>query len=57
MEPNFLAKLLPVDGILAALCYLVPYFIIGWDVLRKAFFLSTQIKHDTLNLLCIERSG
>ena len=33
-----LAKLLPVSGILAALCYLVPYLIIGWDVLRKALW-------------------
>ena len=32
-----LAKLLPISGIPAALCYLVPYLIIGWDVLRKAF--------------------
>ena len=30
------AKLLPVTGWAAALCYLVPYLIIGWDVLSKA---------------------
>ena len=30
------AKLLPVTGWAAALCYLAPYLIIGWDVLSKA---------------------
>ena len=31
-----LVKLLPVEGWLAGLCYLIPYLIIGWDVLSKA---------------------
>lgn len=31
-----LVKLLPVDGWMAAVCYLIPYAIIGWDVLYKA---------------------
>ena len=30
------AKLLPVDGWLAALCFLAPYAVIGWDVLWRA---------------------
>ena len=29
-------KLLPVDGWLSAVCYLIPYLTIGWDVLYKA---------------------
>lgn len=29
-------KLLPLTGWLQAVCFLVPYFIIGYDVLRKA---------------------
>lgn len=30
-------KLLPIEGILRFLLYLVPYFIVGYDILRKAF--------------------
>lgn len=30
-------KLLPIDGILRFMFYLVPYFIVGYDILRKAF--------------------
>lgn len=30
------AKLLPVQGLLQAVCYLVPYAIVGWDVLYRA---------------------
>ena len=29
-------KLLPIEGWLAAICYLIPYLIIGWDILYKA---------------------
>ncbi len=29
-------KLLPVSGLTAAACYLVPYAVIGWDILWKA---------------------
>ena len=32
-----LFKLLPLSGWLQAVCFLIPYFIIGYDVLRKAF--------------------
>ena len=30
------AKLLPVTGLLSAVCFLIPYAIIGWDVLWRA---------------------
>lgn len=32
-----LFRLLPLSGWLQAVCFLIPYFIIGYDVLRKAF--------------------
>ena len=30
-----ICKLLPVDGLTAAVCYLVPYLFIGWDILSS----------------------
>ena len=30
-------KFVPVEGILRFILYMVPYFIIGYDILRKAF--------------------
>ena len=29
-------QFLPVDGLLSFLLYLIPYFIVGYDILRKA---------------------
>ena len=32
-----LLEFISLDGIMNLICYLVPYFVVGYDIIRKAF--------------------